>query len=237
MLLPLLVCSVTLVGVCSAADPPRLFHWKGKLAPGLAVEIVGINGDVRAEYSAGSEVEIIAHLPDDAAESKGDVAVTEHANGVTAVSKKPDDVRVNFTVRVPKGVNLIGRTVNGAVEADHLESDVKANTVNGRIRISTTRSAQAHTVNGSITASLNRVSGSFSSAFSTVNGSITLELPKTADTKLSAETTNGEVFSNLGLHAVRKTPKRLWGRLGNGHSALTAKTVNGSIQLRKLANI
>lgn len=243
-----------LISLAAAAGRPGSFYWKGKLAPGLAVEIVGVNGDVRAEYSDSPEVEILAHFPGE--DARVNVALTEHEKGVTACAvfpkgdtaarsrcagaepplagSKPGDLRVNFTVRVPKGVNLIGRTVNGELEANRLESNVTANTVNGRIRISTSRSAEAHTVNGSIAASLHRIGDGASSAFSTVNGSITLQLPASADTRILAETINGRVSADFPL---KQTARRLDGRIGSGSSRLKAKTVNGSIQVKRAADL
>jgi DUF4097 and DUF4098 domain-containing protein YvlB len=84
---------------------------------------------------------------------------------------------------------------------------------------------------------LNRLGSCVTSAFSTVNGSITLQLPKSADTKLHAETINGKVSSNLALIGAKRSSKRIAGRLGNGASLLKAKTVNGSIQLKRAADL
>jgi hypothetical protein len=258
----LVIGCLAVIAVAQGADRAAVFHWKGKLAPGLAVEIVGINGDVRAEYSEGTEVEILA-ATGDGVDNQVNVALVEHANGVTACAQFPkeanaegarcsfpnatsangsapagsDDRRVNFTVRVPRGVNLISRTVNGQVEANHLESNVQARTVNGQIRISTTRSAQAQTVNGSITASLQRPGNCLDSSFSTVNGSITVLMPKRASARLLAETVNGKVRSDFPLVGSRKGTKRLAGRIGGGSSNLKLKTVNGSIQLKRSAEI
>jgi DUF4097 and DUF4098 domain-containing protein YvlB len=109
--------------------------------------------------------------------------------------------------------------------------------VNGQIRISTTRSAQAQTVNGSITASLQRPGNCLDSSFSTVNGSITVLMPKRASARLLAETVNGKVRSDFPLVGSRKGTKRLAGRIGGGSSNLKMKTVNGSIQLKRSAEI
>src|ERR1700730_4304950 len=37
---------------------PDEFHWSGRVAPGAAIEIKGINGDIRAEPAAGDEVQV-----------------------------------------------------------------------------------------------------------------------------------------------------------------------------------
>src|SRR5881409_2022794 len=153
------------------AAAQREFHWKGTVAPGKAIEIKGVNGDIRADAGSGDvEVSAVKHARrSDPDEVK--IEVVQHEDGVTICAVYPsdgrrdntceagdgghmnthdNDVAVDFTVRVPAGVRFVGRTVNGAVEAAHLASDVEANTVNGAIRISTSGFAQAGTVNGSI---------------------------------------------------------------------------------------
>ena len=46
-------------------------------------------------------------------------------------------MNVDFVVKVPAGVRLVARTVNGAVEASGLTGDVDAETVNGSVKIET----------------------------------------------------------------------------------------------------
>lgn len=65
-----------------------------------------------------------------------------------------NDVNVDFDIRVPEGVRLLAKTINGTIDVSSLKSDVDALTVNGRIRVSTTGIAWADTVNGAIDATL-----------------------------------------------------------------------------------
>jgi hypothetical protein len=46
-----------------------------------------------------------------------------------------NDVSVEWTVRVPRGINLTARTVNGGLHPGSLDGEVKATTVNGSIRL------------------------------------------------------------------------------------------------------
>ncbi|PYP42504.1 MAG: hypothetical protein DMD42_11950, partial [Gemmatimonadetes bacterium] len=47
--------------VPQAATGQSEFHWKGKVAPGKAIEIKGVNGDVRAVAGSGvGDVEVTA---------------------------------------------------------------------------------------------------------------------------------------------------------------------------------
>ncbi len=231
------------------------FHWKGTIAAGKAIEIKGVNGDVRAVAGSGAvEVTAVKHARrSDPDEVK--IAVVEHADGVTICAVYPsdgrrentcepgdgghmsthdNDVQVDFTVRVPAGVRFRGKTVNGAVEAANLASDVDASTVNGGIRISTAGSAEAHTVNGSIVAALGRSNWSDAIEFSTVNGGITLDLPAGLSTEVRASTVNGDIETDFPLTVTgRLGPRSLRGTIGSGGRQLALSTVNGSIRLRK----
>jgi DUF4097 and DUF4098 domain-containing protein YvlB len=144
-----------------------------------------------------------------------------------------NDVSVEFTVRIPAGVRLAARTVNGSVEASSLQSDVEARSVNGRIALSTTGIASAQTVNGSIDASLGQRVWTEPLRFNTVNGSIDLNLPSGIDADLRAETLNGGVSSDFPI-TIRgwQRRRRIAGTIGNGGRELDLHTVNGSIRLR-----
>jgi hypothetical protein len=231
------------------------FHWKGAIAAGKAIEIKGINGDVRAVAGSGDvEVTAVKHArrsdPDDVK-----IEVVPHEDGVTICAVYPSDGRqensceagegghmnvrdndvvVDFTVRVPAGVRFVGKTVNGGIEAANLGSDVEANTVNGSIRISTAGYAEAQTVNGEIVASLGRANWSDALDFRTVNGAITLDLPANLSTEVRASTLNGEILTDFPLTVVgRVGPRRVNGTIGSGGRRLALETVNGSIRLRK----
>jgi putative adhesin len=255
--LVLLPAAVGLVCSARAAAAQGEFHWKGKVAPDKAIEIKGVNGDVRAVAgSGGGDVEVTAvkHArrsdPDDVK-----IEVVEHGDGVTICAVYPsdgrrhnsceagdgghmnvrdNDVTVDFTVRVPAGVRFVGNTVNGEVAAASLSSDVEANTVNGSIRISTSGSARAQTVNGSIVASIGRATWTDALDFRTVNGGITLDLPAGLSTEVRARTVNGDIVTDFPLMVTgRVGPRSLNGTIGSGGRRLALETVNGSIRLRK----
>ena len=163
--LGLVATGLTLVARAAAAQGE--FHWKGKVAAGKTIEIKGVNGDVSAVAGSG-EVDVTgvksAHRSDPE-DVKIEVVPSEDGVTICAVypsdgrrentcepgehdhtSTRNNDVRVDFTVRVPEGVRFRGATVNGKVDAANLSSDVDATTVNGSIRISTTGYAGARTV-------------------------------------------------------------------------------------------
>jgi len=243
------------LALATRAVAAQEFHWKGKIAAGKTIEIKGVNGDVSAVAGSGDvEVTAVKHArrsdPDDVK-----IEVVPSEDGVTICAVYPsdgrrentcepgdhnhmnvrdNDVRVDFTVRVPAGVRFRGTTVNGGVEAANLSSDVDATTVNGSIRIATSGYAEARTVNGSIVASIGRATWSDALDFATVNGSITLDLPANLSTDVRASTVNGEIVTDFPLTVTgRLGPRRLNGTIGGGGRRLDLATVNGSIRLRK----
>lgn len=235
------------------------FHWQGKVATGKAIEIKGVNGGIHAEAATGDTVEVTANKHGhDSDPSSVKIQAVEHEGGVTICAVYPsasgerpneckpgdeghmsvhkNDVVVDFTVKVPAGVRLAAKTVNGAVEADALRSDVRAVTVNGRVRVSTSGIAEASTVNGAITASMGSTNWSDELKFKTVNGSVELTLPEGASTDVHASTVNGGISTDfpLTVHG-RLVARSINGSIGGGGGGrqLSLGTVNGSIRLLK----
>ena len=233
------------------------FQWRGTVAQGRAIEIKGVNGDVRAEPAGGNEVEVVAvkrarrDNPDSVR-----IEVVPHAGGVTICAVYPDrdgqrpnecapgdagrmnvqnnDVTVRFTVRVPRGVTFIGKTVNGELEASQLHSDVALKTVNGSVTFSTSGGARASTVNGSIKGEMGRADWSDTLEMSTVNGGITLTLPPTLSTDVKATTVNGDINTDFPMTVTgRVSRRRVEGTIGGGGRLLSLESVNGSITLKR----
>lgn len=220
-----------LVTALSGAAQQRDFEWHGPIARGSFIEIRGINGNVRALPSTSGEVEVTAQLEGQETAAPVQVRMERGDSGVTVRSVLPG-ARVNFVVRVPAGVNFLGSTVNGGVEADSLSSDVQASTVNGQVRVSTTGTLKAKTVNGSITASLLKPSWSNSPELSTVNGAIRLVLPSSANAALEATTKNGKIVTDFKTTG-QVTDQKVIGRIGGGGRRLVLHTVNGVIELKR----
>jgi hypothetical protein len=231
------------------------FKWAGQIAPGQTVEVKGVNGAIRAEPSSSGQVEILA-LKSGRRSDPQQVAirVVPHDGGVTICSVYPNveddepnecrpgrggrmntrnnDVKVEFTVRVPSGSNLIARTVNGGIEARDLDGRVEVSTVNGSVNFSTQGTGVAKTVNGSITGKLGRADWTDTLQLETVNGSIELALPAGTDADVDARTVNGRINSALSLTLQEMTRRSLKGTLGSGGRGLSLGTVNGSITLK-----
>ena len=251
------IVSVTMLVAASHAAAQTDFQWHGQLTSGQTIEIKGINGDVRATASSSGEVEVTA-ARSARRSNPADVRieVVPHAGGVTICAVYPtvsgrapnscepgregrsntrdNDTVVHFDVRVPYGVSFVGRTVNGEINAESLQADAEAYTVNGSVRLTTTGSALASTVNGSVNVSMGRADWPNGATFKTVNGGITLTLPSAVDAELRAEVLNGSIKSDFPVTVTGQVSRRrLDGRIGNGGRELNLSTVNGSIRLLK----
>jgi hypothetical protein len=226
---------LALLAACTAlfgAVGTDTFHWSGRVPPGQLIEVRGVNGSIHAEPAVGQEVDVLAYRNGhqvDAGDIK--VRVVEHDGGVMICAIYPspnNDVSIDFTVRVPKGVKFLARTVNGVVEANSLDAYTEAHTVNGNLRLSTAGTAQGETVNGSIVASVGSITEPLK--FSTVNGGITLEMPRGTSADVHANTVHGRIATDFPM-AVRGGHAD--GPIGRGGPQLRLATVNGSINLRK----
>lgn len=237
------------------ADTDGDFHWKGKLAAGQTIRIVGINGAVHASAASGPEVVVSArkHARRSDPESVK-IEVVTGSDGVTICAVYPgrhgktnrcegnghndqdtdnNDTEVEFTVSVPAGVLFDGSTVNGDVDALGLTADAMATTVNGSVEVNTKGRAEATTVNGSIRATVGKTLNS-DAEFTTVNGGITLTMPSDLACEFKANTVNGSIDSDFPITVTGKmNPNSLRGTIGAGGHRLSMSTVNGSIRLRK----
>jgi hypothetical protein len=230
------------------------FRWNGRLAAGKTLEIKGVNGSIRVEPSSGDAVEVVATRRGRRNDPEGVRIVTvEHGDGLTICAVYPaaegarpnecaageggrmnvknNDVNVEFSVRAPRGVHLVARTVNGAVDAAGLDGNVEATTVNGSVKVETAGVARAETVNGSVNAVMGRADWDSDLEFKTVNGSIRVTLPSSASTTVDAETVNGTISSEFQVEGGRIAKRRLTGTIGGGGRGMSLETVNGSITI------
>ncbi|MBI4502751.1 MAG: DUF4097 family beta strand repeat protein [Gemmatimonadetes bacterium] len=232
------------------AFPMAEFHWHGPVTVGHRVEVRGVSGAIRAVAAAGNEVEVTAlkrargmnpaEIPVAVIQRDGDVTFCAAAPGAPGEcaeggnAGRAGGVSIEYTVQVPTGVLFTARTVNGGITVDGLTAAAELETVNGPIEVSTTGTARATTVNGSIRAAVGSTGEDLT--FETVNGSISVAVPENASVDVRAETMSGGISTEfpLNIETARPGPqKTATGRIGSGGHQLKMETVNGSIALRK----
>ena len=255
----LFAAALPLLAASLGAQESDSWEWTGTIGEGRTVYLHNINGAVRFETGTGNTVEVRAVKrwrrgnPEMvriearmAGAGNGDVIVcalntpnaTCNEDGIRSNRdrswNRDNDVSVEFTVRVPAHAKIDANTVNGDLTIRDVGGDVRANTVNGDIDArSTAGRVWANTVNGSIT-----VAGIIDGGgveYGTVNGSITIELPANANARVDLSTVNGRIATEFPITFDGTIdPRRIRAEIGDGGGTLRARTVNGSIRLRKL---
>lgn len=255
LLNPLALAACVWLSAAATAAAQTDFEWTGQLAPGQRIEVIGINGSIHASAGAGGNIVVTAVKRAGRRGNPSDVRIetVAHAGGVTvcAVYPSPDgapnecaaggrgrmnnkdnDTSVDFTVQVPAAIGLLARTVNGSIDAQGLQSDTDATTVNGSVTVSTAGTARATTVNGSINAAMGRTQWANGGKFTTVNGEVTLRLPAAVSADVRLSTVSGGIRSDFPLQlSTDPGPKHAEGVLGGGGQRLDVTTVNGGIAL------
>ncbi len=158
------------------------------------------------------------------------------------LSLDADEARVDFTVRVPEGVQLAARTVDGDIEATGLRSPVDAASVSGSVRVSTTATARAATVSGNVDATFGQADGD-DMEFVSVSGNVVVRVPSSMGAQVEARTLSGDIESDFDLdmgpgdRATRRgglhieIGKQATGTIGRGGPELNVNTVSGDIRL------
>lgn len=221
------------------------------LAQGGRLELINVNGRIDAEPASGGTVELVgertakASTDDAARDLLGKVEMREEISESRArvEVRAPrtfgvSNVEVRWTVRVPKGVVVDLRTVNGRVALTGLEGEVHAQTVNGGVegkRLSVT-TLEASTVNGGVDIDLaTPLSGEGSISLEAVNGGVALAIHGDSKASVTARVTNGGIrTTDLDLQVIgEQSRRRLEGTLNGGGSRVTLQTTNGGVQLSK----
>ena len=199
------------------------------LPEGGRIEIVNINGPIQVFPAAGPQVEVRAarhvssrsEVAAKALLAKLEIREEVAADRVTVESADArslrgfgDNVRVEYRVNVPPGVNVSLRTQNGGIEGRGVASALDASTVNG-----------------GITLDLAGVPGDV--RLMTVNGGIRLDLPADVNAELDATTINGGVIvsERLALAATERARLHVAGRINAGGPTIEVRTTNGGVRI------
>ncbi len=220
------------------------------IAPGGHLEVINVNGEIRAEAATAGPVQVIAERrvtasSDDAArEQLARLEIREEA-GPTRVRIETVVPRgrwgghkVTYTVRVPAGVHVDLRTVNGGVRLDNVGGEVRATATNGGVhgRVTDVTLLDARTTNGGVEL---EVGGALAAdgrvSLASVNGGVRLAVPDGTRADVTARCTNGRVsVEDFALDVDgEQTRRRVAGRLNGGGARIDLQTTNGGVALRR----
>jgi hypothetical protein len=156
--------------------------------------------------------------------------------GLSGLFRRRAGVEVTFVVAVPAGVRVDVSTVNGRVTVADAAGEVRAKSVNGTVTVAARGGpVRAESVNGSVRARVDALAPEAALALSTVNGAVTALLPALPDADVALSTTNGRAASDFPLVLADSSRRALRGTAGRGGRALTLTSVNGGVNLLRVA--
>ncbi len=158
---------------------------------------------------------------------------------------------VDFTVKVPFGMNLHISTVNdGIISVNNVSGKLHVNNVNEEISIKNAKGTTfAHTVNGDVTVSY-LTNPPEESSYYTINGNITVNYQPDLSADLQFKSMNGEFYTDFpkaellpasiskvqdkkGDGVVYKLNSSTSVRFGKGGKTFKFETLNGNVYIKK----
>ena len=227
-----------------------------KVAPNGRFELINVNGRIVAEATDGADVVVEgrktakARTDEAAKELMAKLEIREEVGDSTVrVESRPPRLNgfsgheIEWTVKVPKGIVVDFRTVNGGVRLNGLTNEIHAKTTNGGVRGEGIVAAkiEASAVNGGIDFELGApLKDTDSIEFETVNGGVRLGLPEESKATITARCVNGGVHveeltidrddQSANDHERRR---RLNGTMNGGGAKVNMSTTNGGVHLTR----
>lgn len=228
------------------------FHQSYPLNPTGRVSIENINGDVRIAVWDQNEVKVDAvkkaHERERLDEVK--IEVVNTADSVRIKAKYPDQTfnergsrrynnpaSIEYTLTIPRKAHLdSAELVNGSLDIEGAEGDVKAACVNGRIKANGLMGeVKLSTVNGGVEATIVRLDDTKGVSLNSVNGTIVLIIPGNASAQVKANTVHGAITNDFGLpvNDGEYVGHDLSGQIGAGGPRVRLSNVNGPISIKR----
>jgi DUF4097 and DUF4098 domain-containing protein YvlB len=218
------------------------------LATDGRVKLDNINGSVRILVWDRDEVKVDAVKRARTRErlAEAEIKVDVSQDEIRIKTRYPNNTNnnnpasVDYTLTVPRNLRLAGiELINGSIEMEGLQGNVKASSINGRIQARALKGeAKLSTINGTIEAVFEQLNESLPVSLESINGSIVLIIPSDASAQLKASTVHGAISNDFGL-PVRKgefVGRDLSGRLGDGNTLIRLSNVNGSVKIRRASD-
>jgi DUF4097 and DUF4098 domain-containing protein YvlB len=227
------------------------FHQTYPLSATGRVSIENINGGVHITVWDQNEVKVDAVKRARQREGLDEVKieVVNTADSVRIKTKYPDQTfneqgsrhynpaSVEYTLTIPRKAQLdSAQLVNGSLDIEGAEGDVKADCVNGRIKANGLMGeVRLSTVNGGIEATILRLDDARGVTLNSVNGTIDLIIPANASAQIKANTIHGAITNDFGLQVNdgQYVGHDLSGQIGSGGPRVRLNNVNGPISIKR----
>jgi DUF4097 and DUF4098 domain-containing protein YvlB len=246
------VCALLIATQARASDSRAYteeFHHSYPLSSGGRVELENINGAVHITAWDREEVKVdaVKYAGTQERLNEARIEVNASSSTVSIRTEYPDHdhtfnrddrnnpASVEYTLMVPRAARLDEvKLVNGALDVNGVEGEVRAETINGRLTArGLSGETRLSTINSHLQADFARLPRG-EVELSSVNGSLEVTLPSDAQASIKASTLHGGIHSDFGLNAVGHhwVGQEMRGELGNGGTRIRLSNVNGSIDIQ-----
>lgn len=227
------------------------FHQTYPLSPTGRVSLENLNGGVQIKVwdQASVQVDAIkrAYRRERLAEAKIEINATEE--NIRIKTEYPDENQsfykdhrrhdnpaiVDYTLTVPRKAVLQSiELINGSIDIDGVEGNVKASSINGKVNAKgLAGEARLSTINGPLQVAFTQLDESKPIELGSVNGNVTLIIPSNANASIRAGTVHGGISTDFGLKVKHGeyVGHSLEGQIGTGGPRIKLGNVNGAIQI------
>jgi DUF4097 and DUF4098 domain-containing protein YvlB len=227
------------------------FHETYPLSPTGRVSLENLNGGVKIKVWDRPAVQLDAikkaYRRERLAEAKIEVTATEENIRIKTEypyenqSFRSDERRyenpaiVDYTLTVPRKALLESiELVNGPIEIEGVEGNVKASSINGPVTVrGLMGEAKLSTVNGPLHAAFTQLEETKPISLTSVNGTLTLIIPSDSNASIRAGTVHGGISNDFGLQVRHGeyVGHNLDGQIGSGGPRIKLGNVNGGIRI------
>lgn len=252
LILPLLLTFVA--AAANAATVKDTIDKTLDVRDGVRVSLDNTNGKIVVRGWDQPKVRVIAEKMverTDAAEARQVLAnlvvdIRQQGGDVTIATKMPrnnnsgfwdlifgnwNDASVSYEISVPRSAVVNVDNTNGSLTVSDVTGGLDVETTNGSITLTRCGgSVEAGSTNGRIAADL--VGTLRATRFGTTNGRIDVTVPSSAKFSVDADTTNGNIETDLPVLTRSVGRNSLRGSVnGEGGASMTLRTTNGSIRI------
>src|SRR6185369_7258128 len=251
------VPSVPMTENCTASPVQRgdevreEFHQTYPLSATGRINLANINGGVEIKVWDRPAVQVDAikkaYRKERLEEAKIDVNASEEnirikteypegdQNFRSGEGRYNNPATVEYSLTVPrKAVIESIELINGSLDIDGVEGNVKASSINGKVNARGLQGeAKLSTINGPLYAVFTQLDESKAITLNSINGGLTLVIPSDANASIRAGTVHGGISNDFGLQVRHGeyVGHSLEGQIGSGGPRIKLDNVNGGIKI------
>ena len=227
------------------------FHQTYPLSPTGRISLENMNGGVQIKVwdQASVQVDAIkkAYRRDRLDQARIEINATQE--NIRIKTDYPDEnqnfrsderrfenpATVEYSLTVPRKAILESiELVNGPIDIDGVEGNVKASSINGRVNArGLVSEARLSTINGPLSVTFTQLDETKPISLGSVNGNVTLVIPSNANASIRAGTVHGAITSDFGLKVKHGeyVGHSMDGQIGTGGPRIKLANVNGAIKI------